>query len=62
MEILYIHQDILITMTSLESALYLICLCLWRIGKFDRLWMYLYTYKCTFIVDMISNHYDKLLS
>ncbi|XP_051231344.1 uncharacterized protein LOC127349539 [Dicentrarchus labrax] len=29
---LHIHQDILVTMTSLKLALYLTCLCLWRIA------------------------------
>ncbi|XP_071334028.1 immunoglobulin kappa light chain-like [Trachinotus anak] len=32
MRVLYIHQDILITMTSLKFALYLIALFLWRIA------------------------------
>ena len=48
-------------MTSLKFALYLTCLCLWRKGKFGLLWMYLYPYKCLVIVDIIFNHYDKLL-
>ncbi|XP_068570009.1 uncharacterized protein [Cebidichthys violaceus] len=32
MEVLHIHEDILITMTSLNFVLFLICLCLWRIA------------------------------
>ncbi|XP_038587110.1 immunoglobulin kappa light chain-like [Micropterus salmoides] len=33
MDLLYTHQDILITMTSLKFASYLTCLCLWRLAK-----------------------------
>ncbi|XP_034712713.1 uncharacterized protein LOC117934807 [Etheostoma cragini] len=32
MKVLHIHQDIVITMTSLKLALHLTCLCLWRIA------------------------------
>lgn len=61
MDLLYTHQDILITMTSLKFASYLTCLCLWRLGKLGILRKYLYRYRSIFIVDPIYNRYEKLV-